>query len=171
MGGETIRDKMRQDKWKYNKQEETRWKEIRRDEKRQDEIRQEVKDVLEETRRQRGKNKLDMRHDNGILIIEREQQSYLRFGPEDKDFSNHPEEVLSIRVRTGQPPRPLNDRKSQISRMIVLRVIHTKDDNYHNNHSFNNSSNSMRIGKSTPQLQSNNIVLIALRMIFFQIML
>lgn len=112
-----------------------------------------------------------MRQDNEILIIEREKQTYMRFGPEDKDFSNHPEEVLSIRVRTGQPPRPLNDRNNQISRMTVLRVIYTKEDNYNNNHCFNNSYNSMRIGQSTLQLQSNNIVLITLRIYFFLIML
>ncbi len=87
----------------------------------------------------------------------------MRFRPEDKDFSNHPEEVLSIRVRTGQPPRPLNDRNNQISRMTVLRVIHTKYDNYINNHYFNNSYTSMRIEQSTLQLQSNNIVVITFR--------
>ncbi len=108
-----------------------------------------------------------MRQDNEILIIEREKETYMRFRPEDKDFSNHPEEVLSIRVRTGQPPRPLNDRNNQISRMTVLRVIHTKYDNYINNHCFNNSSNSMKIWQSTLQLQSKNIVLITLRNFFF----
>lgn len=65
------------------------------------------------------------------LIKEMEKWIYVRFGPEDEDFSNHPEQVLSIRVGTCQPSCPLSNKKNQIredfSRMIILLKLIIKE--------------------------------------------
>lgn len=34
------------------------------------------------------------------------QKTHVGFGPENEDLSHHPEELLCIWIRTGQPPRP-----------------------------------------------------------------